>query len=60
MKSATRVAVIGMGNFGSKVALKLVERGMHVAVHRRDKPPRVISDRLNRIRSKTLFRKSLH
>ncbi len=56
--SGTRVAVIGMGNFGSKVALKLVERGMHVAVYRRDKTAlRVISDGLNRIRSKDTISK---
>ena len=50
--SGSTVAVIGMGNFGSKVALKLVERGVHVAVHRRDqKKLRMISAGLNHIKS---------
>ena len=33
----SRVAVIGSGNLGSKIALKLVERGAHVRVYRRNR-----------------------
>ncbi len=47
-----RVAVIGLGNLGSKIALKLVERGMHVSVFRRDqKKLRTIVDGLNQAKS---------
>ncbi|MEK7201074.1 MAG: NAD(P)-binding domain-containing protein [Patescibacteria group bacterium] len=35
--SGKRVALIGMGNLGSKVALKLVERGVHISAFRRNK-----------------------
>lgn len=33
--SGKKIAIIGMGNLGSKVALKLVERGVQVSVFRR-------------------------
>ncbi len=56
--SGSRIAVIGMGNFGSKVALKLVERGVHVAVHRRDQSKlRTISRGLNDIKSQDTISK---
>lgn len=56
--SGTRVAIVGMGNFGSKVALKLVERGVHVSVYRRDqKKLRTISQGLNQIKSKDTISK---
>ena len=49
----TTVAVIGCGNLGSKVALRLVERGAHVRVYRRDrKKLRKIVAGLNQIKSK--------
>ena len=35
--SGKKVALIGMGNLGSKVALKLVERGVHISAFRRNK-----------------------
>jgi hypothetical protein len=50
--SGSRIAIIGMGNFGSKVALKLVERGVHVSVFRRDaKKLKKISEGLNQVKS---------
>jgi hypothetical protein len=50
--SGIKVAIIGMGNFGSKVALKLVERGVHVAGYRRDqKKLHIISNGINIIKS---------
>jgi len=35
--SGKKAAIIGAGNIGSKLALKLVERGMNVTISRRDK-----------------------
>lgn len=56
--SGTQVAIIGMGNFGSKVALKLVERGVHVSVYRRDqKKLKTISAGLNQVKSKDTISK---
>jgi hypothetical protein len=50
--SGIKVAIIGMGNFGSKVAIKLVERGVHVAGYRRDqKKLHIISNGINMIKS---------
>ena len=34
---ARQIAVVGLGNIGSKIALKLVERGAYVRAYRRDK-----------------------
>ncbi|MBI5298914.1 MAG: NAD(P)-binding domain-containing protein [Deltaproteobacteria bacterium] len=47
-----KVAVIGAGNLGSKIALKLVERGCHVVLTRRD-PEKLkkIAEGLNAIKS---------
>ncbi|TSC87199.1 MAG: hypothetical protein G01um10148_304 [Parcubacteria group bacterium Gr01-1014_8] len=48
----TTVAVIGCGNLGAKIALKLVERGAHVRAYRRDKGKlRKIVTGLNQIKS---------
>lgn len=48
----SRIAVLGMGNLGSKIALRLVERGAHVAGYRRDrKKLAAIVHGLNRIKS---------
>ena len=48
----TSIAVIGCGNLGSKIALKLVERGAHVRAYRRDqKKLRKIVEGLNQIKS---------
>ncbi|TSC69639.1 MAG: hypothetical protein G01um101456_70 [Parcubacteria group bacterium Gr01-1014_56] len=56
--SGTKVAIIGMGNFGSKAALKLVERGVHVSVYRRDQQKlHTISVGLNQIKSKDTISK---
>ena len=47
------VAIIGAGNIGSKLALKLVERGMNVTITRRDKTKlATIVDALNIIKPK--------
>jgi len=49
----SNVAIIGCGNLGSKIALKLVERGAHVKVYRRDsKNLKKIVAGLNQIKSK--------
>lgn len=49
---ARQVAVIGFGNIGSKVALKLVERGAYVRAYRRDqKKLKAIVTGLNLIKS---------
>jgi len=46
-------AIIGAGNIGSKLALKLVERGCNVYIYRRDtKKLKVIVDYINIIRNK--------
>ncbi len=56
--SGTRIAIIGMGNFGSKVALKLVERGVHINAYRRDQNKlRTICTGLNQIKSKDTISK---
>ncbi len=50
--SGSRVAIVGMGNFGSKLALKLVERGANIAVYRRNqKKLHTICAGLNEIKS---------
>lgn len=47
-----QIAVVGSGNFGSKVALKLVERGAHVRVYRRNRERlRAITAGINEIKS---------
>ncbi len=49
---AMKVAVIGMGNLGSKIALKLVERGAHISAFRRDKKKlKLIIAGLNAVKS---------
>lgn len=48
-----KIAIIGTGNIGSKVALKLVERGVNVVVTRRDeKILKRITEGLNAIKPK--------
>jgi hypothetical protein len=48
-----KVVVIGCGNIGSKLALKLVERAAHVVVTRRDqKKLKIIADAINFIKPK--------
>lgn len=50
----SNVAIIGCGNIGSKIALKLVERGANIKVYRRDKGNlKKIIDGLNSIKSDT-------
>lgn len=50
--SGKKVAIIGMGNLGSKVALKLVERGVQISAYRRDQEKlSVIVAGLNAIKS---------
>ncbi|HCM43591.1 MAG: hypothetical protein UY39_C0001G0020 [Candidatus Kaiserbacteria bacterium GW2011_GWC2_49_12] len=49
---ARQVAIIGFGNIGSKIALKLVERGVYVRAYRRDqKKLKAIVTGLNLIKS---------
>lgn len=49
---ALNIAVIGLGNVGSKIALKLVERGAYVRAYRRDeKKLKTIVTGLNLIKS---------
>lgn len=57
-----QIAVVGSGNFGSKVALKLVERGAHVRVHRRNMERlRAITAGINEIKSEhTLSTVAMH
>lgn len=47
-----QIAIVGSGNVGSKVALKLVERGVHVRVYRRNQERlQVITEGINEIKS---------
>lgn len=46
-----KVTILGAGNLGSKLALKLVERGGHVFITRRDKKKvKILSEALNLIK----------
>lgn len=49
--SQKKIAIIGAGNIGSKLALKLVERGCHVNINRRNmERAKSIADALNYIK----------
>lgn len=51
-----RVAVIGAGNLGSKVALKMIESGRETAVFRRDADKlKIIVDGLNNIKTESML-----
>ncbi len=56
--SGTTCAIIGLGNLGSKIALKLVERGVNVSAFRRNKKKlRFIVAGLNSIKSENTMAK---
>jgi len=48
-----KVAILGVGNLGSKIAIKMVERGANVSISRRDvEKARKIADGINIIKNK--------